>query len=900
MARKRRARPRPKSAPSAERATAQPGRAAARPEREPDASPVAEPSGFPAVFELLMAVGLGLVVVGRPFRDGATYEYDNFYFLAVIAALFAVWGVRFLWRGGNLRFERPLGLFALFLLVAGLTGLGAIYAELTIRGLLIWTGHFLLFFLVVNALRSRRAVGILLAFFVVAVAAEVVYALVHYHYTLPFVREQMIKNPALIAVAVGPERSSPEFIHRLNANRAFGSFLFANALAAFLVLGIPYLVGEAANSLWRFRRARADGESEPLPAEATQSDGLVTPDTMPRLLAAGAGLLFWILTLGHAYFYYPYVQEMTEGRLYSWSAHLGAAVFWLLVLPAAVASVPIVLMTRYGARAGWHATLALVLPVTLAGALLVLWLTFSRGGMLALIAAGMAALLLLWWGRGRGARDAVAGRAVAGAAAALLVVSALWSTSVHAQGPAAPPAAPAEAQPAPPPGPAIVVEGVDYTMQDLANPTTFWMRLAYWRNALRVIASNFLTGIGLSNFEVVYAQYQAPGEPPVKAAHNDYLQIFAETGILGILAFLAFWGYFLVWGARRILREPQAGERWALLGLYTGVLAFLIHSVVDFNFYNPSLAALQVAMAGAFFARSGALPDAALRRRPQQAVVVILLVAAALAAGTGFRVLRAHALVGDDKDVNARVALANTLFRLDPAQYNPREPFQTTYQTLFELVPDRKTIESFASVYVPREGTGVYRPLNPDEELDPLTRPAAVAIIRNLPVAKRSVYEGAEKQIVTLERAHDVYPYDAKTAALLVQWHDLLREHAFTEAARRKHVEGMLRWSEEAVERNPHSPWYRGFHGNALLRKGLLETSDNSRRMGYFRRALDEYKAATELFPSNVDVWKEYAAKLEQYADAQAALKRTAEAERLRAEARAARARAERLLNPEG
>ena len=54
------------------------------------------------------------------------------------------------------------------------------------------------------------------------------------------------------------------------------------------------------------------------------------------------------------------------------------------------------------------------------------------------------------------------------------------------------------------------------------------MRLNYWADSLKIIKVYPWTGTGLGNFNLTYARY----------AHNSYLQIWAEMGILGIIAFL--------------------------------------------------------------------------------------------------------------------------------------------------------------------------------------------------------------------------------------------------------------------------------------------------------------------------------------------------------------------------
>jgi len=114
------------------------------------------------------------------------------------------------------------------------------------------------------------------------------------------------------------------------------------------------------------------------------------------------------------------------------------------------------------------------------------------------------------------------------------------------------------------------------------------MRLTYWKGALGIIKLKFFTGSGLGNFNLPYARY----------AHNTYLQIFAETGILGILAFLWFIYKLLKTGFLRLSRNNQD---FLLFGLLLSNLAFLLHNLVDFTFFLPEVSLTWWLLAGILF-----------------------------------------------------------------------------------------------------------------------------------------------------------------------------------------------------------------------------------------------------------------------------------------------------------
>src|SRR5262249_44305318 len=65
-------------------------------------------------------------------------------------------------------------------------------------------------------------------------------------------------------------------------------------------------------------------------------------------------------------------------------------------------------------------------------------------------------------------------------------------------------------------------------------------RLAHWIAGLRMFAAHPLLGVGAGNYSAAYAAYAFRAWPePLGNAHNYYINVAAETGICGLLAFLA-------------------------------------------------------------------------------------------------------------------------------------------------------------------------------------------------------------------------------------------------------------------------------------------------------------------------------------------------------------------------
>lgn len=119
------------------------------------------------------------------------------------------------------------------------------------------------------------------------------------------------------------------------------------------------------------------------------------------------------------------------------------------------------------------------------------------------------------------------------------------------------------------------------------------MRLSIDRDALHMFRSRPVLGWGLGTFPTVYPQFRTfYTNFFVNAAHNDYLQLLCEMGLLG--------GGMMVWFLIVLYRRalPKIG-RWtsdvngaATLACILGVTGILVHSLLDFNLQIPANAAL--------------------------------------------------------------------------------------------------------------------------------------------------------------------------------------------------------------------------------------------------------------------------------------------------------------------
>ena len=106
-------------------------------------------------------------------------------------------------------------------------------------------------------------------------------------------------------------------------------------------------------------------------------------------------------------------------------------------------------------------------------------------------------------------------------------------------------------------------------------------RMAHWQAALEMWRANFWLGVGLGCYEPAYSNYALINWPiALGHAHNFYLNLLAEVGLLGLSSYLIFLGglLFSLWLATRRLAGWRRGLALGLLGAFTH---FAVHSLVD-------------------------------------------------------------------------------------------------------------------------------------------------------------------------------------------------------------------------------------------------------------------------------------------------------------------------------
>ncbi len=112
-------------------------------------------------------------------------------------------------------------------------------------------------------------------------------------------------------------------------------------------------------------------------------------------------------------------------------------------------------------------------------------------------------------------------------------------------------------------------------------------RIYIWKASWDMIKAHPLLGVGMSNFSLAYEEYMFEGAKisQPSSAHNIFLNIWAEGGLLALLSFVGIVIITFVKGFR-LIKSLTGLSRAVAVASFSALLGILIHNQVDTTLYS--------------------------------------------------------------------------------------------------------------------------------------------------------------------------------------------------------------------------------------------------------------------------------------------------------------------------
>lgn len=115
------------------------------------------------------------------------------------------------------------------------------------------------------------------------------------------------------------------------------------------------------------------------------------------------------------------------------------------------------------------------------------------------------------------------------------------------------------------------------TVKTHTNQQSVNERYLLWESAMKMGLDNPILGVGMGNYIKEYKnKYISPEakEPDLPHAHNNFFQLFAETGLLGLLSYCVMLITFFVWSWKR------RRNHYAMI-IFMSTMALMLYGLTD-------------------------------------------------------------------------------------------------------------------------------------------------------------------------------------------------------------------------------------------------------------------------------------------------------------------------------
>lgn len=213
-------------------------------------------------------------------------------------------------------------------------------------------------------------------------------------------------------------------------------------------------------------------------------------------------------------------------------------------------------------------------------------------------------------------------------------------------------------------------------------------RLEAWKMTTRIAGDYPVLGTGLGTYGYISGNYQTVGAGTGRweQAHNDYLNLLSDTGVVGFAIAMAFVAAWYVCVLRLLgAKDLRTYQRSTAAACLAGVTALVVHSVADFSLQIPANAfyfallmglALSVlrgrnspAPAGETAPREGGRPGVLLRRSAPWLAVAAAAAVILPAAITGFRSESWYSAAMRTEEPGKRAEALRNAAAIEPAMY---------------------------------------------------------------------------------------------------------------------------------------------------------------------------------------------------------------------------------------
>ena len=267
---------------------------------------------------------------------------------------------------------------------------------------------------------------------------------------------------------------------------------------------------------------------------------------------------------------------------------------------------------------------------------------------------------------------------------------------------------------------------------------SFWERLAWDYDALKIILASPLVGYGGGGWQAVYTRFQSYGYVTT-VPHNAFMQTGVETGLVGLALLVAVWFFFVKALSLKGRTDPEDHDGLFIRTVVVTGLTIGVHSIVDFDLSLSGISIVLWTLFGlangvvlqgrtahrqVWWARAKSKPNAFYHRQTFWLTAIFLIMALIGASFISGNVIRQRALdeycSGKIDKAVADMLLASKLDPLNPAVWTlaaQLEEQKENYDVAYRLNKRALTLDRYDATILTVQSRLAYRIGNADEAI---------------------------------------------------------------------------------------------------------------------------------------------------------------------------------------
>ena len=130
------------------------------------------------------------------------------------------------------------------------------------------------------------------------------------------------------------------------------------------------------------------------------------------------------------------------------------------------------------------------------------------------------------------------------------------------------------------------------SISDTSRGSSVWSRLKYWENGGKMIAAQPVFGVGMGNWRIESLPYETKDFDNLmisEHAHNDFIEIAAENGILAGLAYAAMFLFIFIVNLRIILKSEDQEQKLLSFIAVLIFIGYLFDCLFNFPLHRPTI-----------------------------------------------------------------------------------------------------------------------------------------------------------------------------------------------------------------------------------------------------------------------------------------------------------------------